>query len=468
MKETILGKNILISSWLEIIRGLLRRAEVDKAVIFAGLTRIWNFFGAPVSAIIIAIRFTPELQGYYYTFVNILALQVFVELGLGTVIVQFASHEWSQLRLDEHGQIVGDNNSLSRLISIANITTRWYVVGGAVVVLCLSTGGYVFFTGSPGSSVNWVAPWFLLCLLSGISICLVPIWSLLEGCNQVSRLYTYRFIQRALSSISVWIAILLGAKLWTASVSSIMVLIVAGVFLRSQYWCFCKTLLFTRASEPRINWRIDMLPMQWRIALSWICGYIMSSLFTPVLFKYHGPVVAGQMGMSWSLIGVLRTSHSWLLPRVPRFGMLIAQRKYKELDRLFWNITKTVICITVLIALAVWIFVYIINGIDFSLANRLAARLLPPLPIGLFILAQILITVSAPFSFYMRAHKREPIVVPSVSMAIGTGLSALILGKYYSVIGMAVGYLVVSIIIIPFIFFIWYRCRSLWHSNAVE
>jgi hypothetical protein len=34
-------------------------------------------------------------QGFYYTFGSVLALQVFVKLGLVTVIVQMASHEWN-------------------------------------------------------------------------------------------------------------------------------------------------------------------------------------------------------------------------------------------------------------------------------------------------------------------------------------------------------------------------------------
>src|SRR3990172_2856854 len=85
------------------IRDLLYRFDVDRAVSFGLLRRGWNFCSEPVTAILIATKFTPELQGYYYTFATILALQVFVELGLGTVIVQFASHEWSKLNLDKSG-----------------------------------------------------------------------------------------------------------------------------------------------------------------------------------------------------------------------------------------------------------------------------------------------------------------------------------------------------------------------------
>jgi O-antigen/teichoic acid export membrane protein len=463
--QTIKARSATFLRLNNYLQQLLRRAEVDRAVSFGVLAKIWGIGAGPVTAILIAIKFTQELQGYYYTFATLLALQVFVELGLGTVIIQFASHEWSQLDMDKSGQIIGDRNALSRLASLAGVASKWYTIGGIIAILGLGVGGYIFFSGSPDSNVNWVAPWFLLCLLTGIDICLVPIWSLLEGCNQVASLYTYRFIQGVLTSLSVWIAILSGAGLWTVLVASTVSLFCAFVFLRSRYWIFLKTLLFSKTTGPRISWRIDILPMQWRIALSWISGYFVFSLFTPVLFKFHGPVVAGQMGMTWSLIGAIGAiSTSWISPKVPRFGMLIAQRKYKELDHLFWRVTKIVMGITLLIAFAVWVLVYMLNTLDFHLAKRLAARLLPPLPTGLFLLAQVFLISSIPFSSYLRAHKKEPLMFLSVLAGILTGLSTLILGKYYSATGMAIGYLSINMLLIPFVFLTWYRCRAAWHA----
>lgn len=449
------------------LKRLLRKAEVDRAVFFGVSAKIWGIVAGPVTAIIIATQFTPELQGYYFTFGTILALQVFVELGLGTVIVQFASHEWSRLDIDHSGHIVGNRDALSRLASIAKLALKWYLLGGIIVTLGLGIGGYIFFSGSPDTSVNWIAPWFVLSLITGISIFLVPIWSLLEGCNQVSRLYTYRFLQGIITSISAWIAIMLGAELWTASISSIVSLICAVIFLRSRYWYFLKTLLHSHIRGEHISWRDDMWPMQRRIALSWISGYFAFSLFVPVMFKYHGPVVAGQMGMTWSLINAMGAiSTSWVLPNVPRFGMLIAQKKYEELDSLFWRITKIVVGVTILIAFAIWFSVYMLNALDFHLAIRLASRLLPPLPTGLFLLAQVLLIASIPFSSYLRAHKKEPLMFLSVLQGLLTGLSTLLLGKYYSATGAAIGYLSINMLLIPFVILIWYRCRAKWHTKS--
>jgi len=447
------------------IKNNLKRFQIDRAVFFGLLSRIWGLAAGGVTAILIAAYFSPEIQGYYYTFTTILALQVFVELGLGTVAVQFASHEWSKLNLDESGHIVGDGDALSRLISVARVITPWFFFGGILVAAGLGAAGYLFFSSSPAHDINWVSPWFLLCAVTGLTIWLVPIWSLLEGCNQVASLYSFRFFQGLLVSAAVWMAILGGAELWTASISGITTLFCSMFFLKRRYWIFLKTLLLSKPDGPWISWRADMFPMQWRIALTWMSSYLYFSLFTPVLFKYHGPVVAGQMGMTWAIVGLVGSiSISWLSPRVPQFGMLIAQKRYGDLDQLFWGITRIVTSVTFLVAASIWGGVCLLNALDHPLAIRFASRLLPPIPTGFFLLGQLLMVVSAPFSIYLRAHKEEPVMVVSVTAAILIALATLILGKYYSATGVSVGYFLVHVIAVPFVFLIWSRCRAKWHS----
>jgi O-antigen/teichoic acid export membrane protein len=451
----------------ESLAPFLQRFEINRAVFFGVIAKVWSLSAGVLTAFLIVTRFSPVVQGYYYTFGTILALQMLVELGLGTVIIQFASHEWSRLGLDDAGHITGDGDALSRLTSIAHIAMKWYAVGAIILTIGLGFGGYFFFSTSPEANVVWRGPWFTLCLLTGMTIILVPVWSLLEGCNQVRDLYRYRFIQGAITSISLWIGITLGSSLWAASISSATALVCAGVFLRRKYWNFFRTLLSNRPKGPRLEWRRHILPMQWRIAVTWVSGYFIYFIFTPILFKYHGPIIAGQFGMTWSLVGVVGAiSGSWLAPRVPQFGMLIARKDYSELDRLFWKLTKIIVGITIAVASSLWLSICILNGTHHPLASGFASRLLPPLPVGLLLGAQILQISSMPFSAYMRAHKQEPILVLSISAAIMAGLSALILGKYYSATGMAFGYFIVNLLIIPFVFVIWHRFRHEWHGDG--
>lgn len=438
------------------LRMLARRAEMDRAVLYAILARTWSITAGPVSALLIATKFTPTIQGFYFTFGSILALQTFAELGIGFAITQFASHEWANLKIGENGRIEGEQNSLSRLASLAQIAIKWYSIAAVIVILGLSIGGYLFFSQSPTQNISWKLPWISLCFFTGINLFSIAIWSLLEGCNQVGNVYFYRFFQGLCGSLAAWSSILLGADLWTASIVSFVGLIYAGFFLRRNYWEFFKSLLLIKPEGPRVSWLTDILPFQWRIALSWVSGYFIFSFFTPVLFKFQGPVIAGQMGMTWALIGaVMSISSSWIGPRTPQMAILIAQKEFKQLDALFFKLIKISGTLIALSGLAIWLLIYFLYCIN----SPFAYRLLPPIPAGLFLLGQLVIYIPSPCASYMRAHKKEPLLFLSVLNGILTGISTFIFGKYFSVIGIASGFLILNLIIQPLVVLTWYRFR---------
>jgi len=445
------------------LQEFLHKANVDRAVFFGILAKIWGLTVGPLTALLIATKFTPEYQGYYYTFTGLLALQIFVELGLGVVIIQFASHEWSKLKIDPDFGITGDKEALSRLASLTNIVLKWYLVGGVIITLCLGAGGYIFFTHSHNPSINWPWPWLFLCFFTAVSFFLSPVLNLLEGCNQVSALYSYRFFQGVISSLILCVSIFFGAKLWSAPFSVAGVVLYTLLFLKLKYAKFIRCLFLARASECSMHWSKEILPMQWRIAISTVSSYFMFFLFTPVIFRYYGPVIAGQFGMTWSLAVTVSTiSSPWLHPRVPKFGMLIAENKYTELDKLFWRITKIFFANTLLAMLATWLLVFGLNKFN----HYLASRLLPLLPLTLFLSAQVMMMLTMPFVAYLRAHKVEPILWMAICCAVLTSLSVFILGKYYSITVMGFSYLIINTMAFLYIILLWEYCRKKWHIDA--
>ena len=278
----------------EYISHLLNWTTIDRVVVFGVMTKLWGFLAGPVTMVVIASYFDPVTQGYYYTFASVLALQVFVEMGLGRVIIQFASHEWADLVLTKAGLVEGDRHSLSRLSSLMRSSFLWYFVAGCFVFLGIGIGGFFFFSQNADPAIIWILPWFVLCLFAGINLWFTPIWSVLEGCNQLRQVYFFRFTNGILGSISIWLAIALGAGLWTAAIASAVRIAWQLLYLFYRYRLFVRQ-LFMSAGRSTIDWLTEIWPMQWRIALSWISGYFCFSLFTPVLFHYHGAVIAGQM-----------------------------------------------------------------------------------------------------------------------------------------------------------------------------
>lgn len=439
------------------LKSLAKKAEVDRAVLFAVLDKGWTFIVGPISTLLIATKFTSEIQGFYYSFGSLLALQTFVELSLSVVIVQFASHEWSNLAISKEGFIVGEADSFSRLVSLAHIATKWYLMGSISLVLLLGFGGYIFFSYSPNVTVDWKMPWLTMCVITGLNLYMLPFLSLLEGCNQVSKTNYIRFISGIGVSLSFWIAILSGAGLWTGPISSLIGFICLGALIFKSYSPFFKSLLFSHPIGPQIKWSSNIFPLQWRVALSRGGGYFQTSLFVPVLFHYYGPVVAGQMGMTWSLMAALHNFISaWLTPKIPLFGMFVERCDYASLNRLFTRLMMITLSLACIISLMIWGSVYILYNYGYLIAKRV----LPPLPLALFLLGAIIAAITFPMSLYMRAHKQEPLFLLSVLSGALSCLSTVILGKYFSAMGIGAGYFGINIVIVPIMVLVWYRFRT--------
>jgi O-antigen/teichoic acid export membrane protein len=446
--------------------GLSRRAMqylgVDRAVFLAVTGKAWSTLSGLVTTLLVAAVFPADLQGYYYTFLAVLALQAFAELGLGIVVSSYASHEWARLEFDRDGRVTGDPESLSRLTSLGRFALKWYVTAGGLFAVGLAAGGFVFFGSTGWDRVSvWGAPWAALSVVAGVNLCLIPFWALLEGCNQVASVYAFRLLQSIVVSAVTWIAIAAGAGLWVVPLVAATSVLTTLVTVGSRYGAFFRSIMLERPSGLRLNWKADILPMQWRIALSWLSGYLTFSLFTPVLFHYHGPVVAGRMGMTWALIGALTgVASSWIAPKAPAFGILIAQRRFVELDRMFWRLTAVVVVIAVLGAVCIWTFVYEAGRWQLPLAERLLA----PSETAWLLAATIMVCASLPLSAYLRAHKKEPLLLPSIVSGVLTGSLVVVLGKHYSASGVAIGYLVATALVTPLVWLVWQRRRIEWHA----
>src|SRR5262245_38433856 len=194
-------------SWESLLHRFLLKTATDRPVLLALLGRSWQILAGPITLLLIAQFFTPEEQGFYYTFASLLALQSFIELGFSVVIINVASHEWAHLSLSEDGPIVGEPRALSRLIDLGRFAFKWYAIGSLIFVISVGSAGFVFLSRSEYASVHWEAPWFALVALTGFLLWGTPLTSILEGCNQVQTINKFRLSQAIMGSIALWLTL---------------------------------------------------------------------------------------------------------------------------------------------------------------------------------------------------------------------------------------------------------------------
>ncbi len=439
----------------------LRWAEVDRAVSYGVLTSGWQVASAPMTAVMIIRYWTPEVQGFYYTFNSLLALQSFAELGLVVVIVNLASHGWTQLGLNADGQIVGDPDALSRLVSLGRFVCKWYALASLIFMTSAGICGHIFFSQSSNPEIAWMGPWWILIILAGMLLWALPYNALLAGCNQIVAIQKFRLIQTILGSLILWLLLVFGGGLWSAVAASGAAALCNLYLLAVSYRRFFEP-FFKPPSGRRVDWKSEIWPMQWRLALSGMAGYFMFQAFNPVIFKYYGAAAAGRMGMTLSIVFALNgLVLKWLDPKVPHFGMLVARKDYAGLDLLWRRTTQASVVVACSGALTAWLIVFGLNTVD----SRFAGRLLPPLPTGLLLLGTVFMSLSYCQTAYLRAHIQDPLVVMSIVTSLLMGLLVWGLGSHFGSMGAAVAYVIVlGAIGLPWETMIWFRCRAKWHQ----
>ena len=202
---------------------------IERATLYAMANRLWGSASGLLTAVLVAAFFTPELQGYYFTFLSLLTLQTFVELGFGELLQQFVSHEWAKTTSTDSGE---RQRSLSRLGALFRFSLRWY--GGVALLLCAALGiaGSVYFrTFSHGTTISWELAWWIAVAVTALSVLLTPWYSLLEGANRVERVHGVRLGQGLASRIAGFLAIAYGCGLFTIAVTRIVSFIIGLVGL---------------------------------------------------------------------------------------------------------------------------------------------------------------------------------------------------------------------------------------------
>lgn len=418
---------------IDLLAYILGKVGIDKTVASILATRGFQAFAGLISVLMIVHFFSPEEQGYYYTFLSLIALQSFLELGFYSVIINVASHEWSKLSTDKNRAVSGDETAMSRLKSLILFVLKWYSVIGALFVSAISIAGYIFLSRSGHENIDWETPWLVLVVFTGLNLCLGSMQFVLEGCNQVKSINLYRLTQHVASSLVAWTVIALGGKLWALPSIAMVNFAAFSIFLGLKYRHFFTSILAHEIKE-KIDWKLEIWPMQWRIGIQGVFSYFLFSMFVPVMFHYHGAVVAGQMGLTLNLTSTIQgMALAWVQSKVPQFGIHIARNETGSLNFL-WR--QSVMFSLGFVACGSASLIGLLYGLGLYFPD-LAVRFLPVLPSALFLGAVFFTQIIQCQAAYIRAHKCEKLVVPSVVASSLMGLTVWLLGSHYGAIGAA-------------------------------
>jgi O-antigen/teichoic acid export membrane protein len=412
-------------------------AGLDFHVFITLLSRGWTILAGGLTVLLVPLLLSPVEQGYYYTIASLSGLQILFELGLGQVILQTVSHEMAHLQIDQKGQLQGDVARCDRLASLVQMLRRWYLVA-ALLFAILAGGAGAIFLDNKGTlpAGQWLGAWCILTLTSAINLTYTPNIAFMEGCGRIGQVARLRVIQSVVGHLGMWGALMFGAGLWSACLVPVTITVMTGLWLRMTDK-LGNTLLLRRVDPANaLNWRRDLLPFQWRIALSALSGYFIFFLMTPIVFAHRGAEEAGQFGLAMAVFTALaNVGTSWVYAHTPAMATHIARREREALNRIFRSVVFRSLFFTIVVAATILVAVPALLVLGVTQVERIA-----PLPVlALLAVASIANCVIFSAAAYMRAHRTEPMMPVSVCWAAATTLAAWH-GSKLGLLEMSAGY----------------------------
>jgi hypothetical protein len=419
---------------------------VDGAVAYTFMARLVSIVGSTGTVLMIARFLSPVEQGYYYTLLSLVSLQLVFEMGFSFVIQQLAAHECIHLEFGRDGAVAGDQVAHARLASTLQLSLRWYSAAAVFMAVLLIPLGMVFFAlhGNAGAvQVAWRGPWILAVIASAAGLWCMPFYSFLEGCGQVRAVASMRLAQALATSVCAWAPMLLHRGLYSPGMAIVGYVGTGLVFLAKRRRLLAG-LLSHPAGEDAIVWNREVWPFQWRIAVSWMCSYFTVQILIPILFILRGPIEAGRMGMSLSITLYMAVlALAWTSTKTTPFGRLIAKREFQELDRLYSRTLGQSLAVFVLFAAVACGAVVVMPRV----APHLADRIVSPWLFALLMLASGASFVVQSLAILLRSFKSEPFLTQSVVVASVTLSLTAISAARWGATGAAFSYFAATVLI---------------------
>lgn len=141
--------------------------------------------------------------------------------------------------------------------------------------------------------------------------------------------------------------------------------------------------------------------------------------------------------MSLSVAGSIgAVGLAWMSTKASPFGAMIARGETAALDALFF---RTLWQSTTLVATAA-AGLFLCFMIGTSIVPELALRMLPPWALVLLLLTTVMNHVVSCEALYMRAHKREPLLLQAIVVAIVVSTCTVYVARVWGTNGVTVGY----------------------------
>jgi positive regulator of sigma E activity len=418
------------------------------------INQLWKLFSGPLLLILVPLYLTAEAQGYWFTFISLAALAVFADMGFSNILLQFSAHEFAHLQFTEQKTLTGNQQHLERHASLLRFALKWSLSMALLVFPLVLLVGYVMLN-EKDAAVDWQLPWIIYGVASVLVFINSMLLSFIEGCDSVGDVQKIRFHISVITVTSTLVLLISGAALYALAIS-LLVGAIAGLAMIGYRYRIMLLQLYRVSQQVTYAWKGEIMPLMWRYAISWVSGYFIFSIFTPIAFHYYGPVEAGQVGLSITICAAMfGIANIWMTIIVPKMNMFVSHGDYASLNPMF----KRHLLLAVLTYL-LGVLVLFLGVTVFKSYIPFVDRLVSVPSLALISFAWLVQVVINALAMYMRAHKEEPLVTVSFVSGVYIGMVTWLIALYLPVEYFFAGFLSAYIWGLPWVVFVFAKYRN--------
>ncbi|MFL5619254.1 MAG: hypothetical protein ACJ79A_12785 [Gemmatimonadaceae bacterium] len=380
-------------------------------------TRLLSVLAGPVTLYLVATRRSLSEQGFFFVLVNVQALTSLVELGAGTIVVQFISHESPSLRWRRDGALEGEYAAVARALEVVRQGWRWYGSLAALLLLALPLGIVSFGASAARSAVPFRTAWTVVIVATAAYLPLVPLLCTLEGAHGLLRVQAMRLVQSMIAILALWIGLVSVGALEAVSMFAVSWLLVPATWLVWRHRAFVAQALRVRGSAR------SLAATQWRTGGTWLVLWAAPQLLPQLVLAARGASDAGRIGMSLAIATAPVTlAGAWLQSRYPEYAATLARSGRTALDELARRAGVRALAVCALGGLAATSAAWLIHRFLPRLGDRLLST---GLVAALCATGLGWIAIHA-LAAYLRAERVEPLfAATALGVALTTTATAL-------------------------------------------
>ncbi len=381
---------------------ILQIFGIDKNIFWSTLNKVFGIIKGPISIIFLVKFLTIEEQGIWYTIINLSSLTILAELGFTNIISQFISHEVAHIKIiNENFQ--GDEERLDKLSSIFRFSLKIYLIIIPISLIILTILGLMYFNKS---TLNIKTIWILYSIIGALTLLLTFFQSIYQSFDRIVPIQKSLFFSAIISTTAYWLCLYLNFSIWTIIVSTFFSFFICLIYLyfdSPRFWFN----LFKLKNKKKIKIYNEILPLQLKYALTFVCSYLITYLLVPSMYKFIGASDAGKFGLALSLIATINSiALNWINTKVPKLSFLVSKKHTYEHKLMFKKALKQGFIVLIGLYLALILGYYEIGEYFKSYQGRF-----PEFKQFLFLIfVGIIQYFISTIITYLRSFKEEPFI----------------------------------------------------------